>query len=555
MRVLFIDVGKKEYRVRIIEHPRIKGALDLGIYLHLEEYRSYNYGIFDPENVVVFGSGNLNYGGTNRGIAVFRSPLHGGLHSSTIGDLGEYLKIAGYDAIVIEGKSEKEVLVIINDDVVLFMEDNIPEDIFEKEKELYNKLKEVYGNKRFRVVLVGLGSKYTKYGVLVSSKPGKEGIVPSVAGRGGAGSVLYRAHNVVGIVIGGSKNVKIEQYDIKKVMEATKKYREAGTFYANYPHLKDTAPILNWSIFYLDKGKRMELYKKFIEGVLLKDYRFENETCGEKCVAVCKKVEKNVKLDYEPVNGLGPFIGIFNRDLIRELIHLTDKYGLDAIYLGYILGLVMEALDKGLIKLEDLGLREKPILDAIEYDKDYSSTNYRIALELIRKIVNGELEILGENIRKIAKEFNIQDLAFYIPLGEEFDMTPNFYWSLGLFLPIIMHGKYFSHYGTVVQPPEEYAKVCADRTLKEYVLDNLGVCRFHRAWVETYIINQEMIENAKYWIRKLFEYKEKANAKPVFWESVRVIDVVKALFREFNQEYDPKDYWERWKKVYEEYFS
>ncbi|MEM4915442.1 MAG: aldehyde ferredoxin oxidoreductase N-terminal domain-containing protein, partial [Nanopusillaceae archaeon] len=113
MRVLFIDVGKKESKVKIIENPKIKGIIDLGIYLHMNEYTSYKYDIFDEKNVVVIGSGKYPYGGAQRGIIIFRSPLHGGIHISTLGDIGEYIKIADLDSIVIEGKAEKSTFIII----------------------------------------------------------------------------------------------------------------------------------------------------------------------------------------------------------------------------------------------------------------------------------------------------------------------------------------------------------------------------------------------------------------------------------------------------------
>jgi len=549
MRVLFIDVSKKESKVKIIENPNIKGVLDLGIYLHLEEYNSWKHEVYSQNNVIVFGTGKLNYGGTQRGVFVFRSPLHGGIHASSIGDLGEYIKLAGFDAIVIEGKSPKPVFIIIENDNVIFLEEKIPEKISEKSMELYKKLKDLYGEKKFRMVLVGLASANTDYGALVSFRSDKPEVV-DIAARGGGGSVLYRAHNVVGLSIGGDNKVEVLQYDMQKVLEATKKYRDDGTFRGNYPSMRGNLPYLNYQNIYLSKEGREDFYKKFVEAILLKDYNFSSDTCGEKCVAACKKIEKNVKIDYEPANGLGPFIGIFNRELVRDLIKTCDDYGFDAIYLGFVLGAVMEGLSKGLIKPEDLGLSEKPILDINEYKEDYSEKNYRIAKSLIEKIAKGEIKILGEGIRKIAKNLNIKDISIYIPFGEKYDITQNFYWTLGLILPIIMHGKYFSDYHFTAKQPEEYAEACFKRGLYEYTLENYGVCRFHRGWVENYLIKEEDLKNAKYWFRKLIEYRKLANAEPVFWESKRMIDIVKKLLEEFNLNISPEEYWNRWYKKY-----
>lgn len=555
MKVLFINVNEKSFWEENVEHEKIKGILDLGIFFHLEKYKSYSKHVFSPENALVIGCGNLSYSGSQRAVFIFRSPLHGGIHSSTMGGLGEYIKKAGYNAIVIEGKSEQSIFVAVKNNEVKFIETELPQNIFIKEHKLYKELKNFYQGILFRIALCGLGSETTKYGCIVSSKPGKIGVVSDIAGRGGAGSVLYRAHNVVGISIGGNLDIKITTSPdfVKQQMEATKKYREKGTFGANYLHLKENTILFNWLSFLLPKEKRLQIFSKFIEQELLKNYSFSSDTCGERCVAVCKKIESKVKIDYEPVEGLGPFIGIFNRTYIKTLLHTIDSLGLDAIYFGSVLGAVFEALHKEVIPKDIFSLDETPVMDC---ESPNSEKNFMIAKYLIEKISYGELAILGENIRILGKELGITDLALYIPHGNEFDMTPNFYWSLGLMLPIVMHGKYFSDYHTVVKPPEEYAKICAERSIMEYILDNLGICRFHRAWAESKI-SEDVLNTSKFWIAKLWEYKKKANALPKFWESKRTIEVIKKLFEEHGSgewknvdESKIKEYWNAWQKEY-----
>lgn len=544
MKVLFIDVEKRNIREENINNEKIKGVLDLGIYLHIDVYKSWNYDIYHPNNVVVIGCGNFKYGGNQRGSIIFRSPLHGGLHSSTVGDLGEYIKMTGYNAIVIEGKGEYDTFIIINKNNVYFINYEIKEDIFDAIKDLEEKLRNYYNNSPYRILIVGSASKNTKYGAIMFPRLDKKYIV-SAGGRGGGGSVLYNAHRVVGISLGGEK-INVEQYDIKKVFESTKKYRESGTFKGNYEIEGNILPYFNFQTIYLNKEERDKLYKELIINKLLRDYNFKSDTCGEKCVAACKKIEKNIKIDYEPANGLGPFIGIFNRDYVEELIELADKFGFDSIYLGYVLGMIIEACYKGLINLKDYGIDIKPKFDM----NDNSNINYNFAKTIIEKIAKGEIKILGENIRKIAKNFNIQDLGYYIPYGEEYDMTPNFYWTLGLILPMIMPGKYFSDYKFVGIEPEEYAKICFERTLYEYLHDNYGVCRFHRIWVETYLIKEEDKENAKYWIKRLYEYRKLSKSEPIYWESKRVEDSAKRLLEEFSMNIDTREYWERWYKKY-----
>ncbi len=556
MKVLFINAKERTFWVEKIENPGIKGVLDLAIHLHLEKYKSYAKDVFHEDNVLIFGTGNLEWGGTQRASFVFRSPLHGGLHCSTMGDLGEYVKRAGVNAVCIEGKAEESVFIKIKNQSASFEELSLPQNIFISEKELYYKLQEFYKDVPFRLVLAGLGAN-TNYGCLISSKHGRIGVIPDAAGRGGAGSVLYRAHNVVGFSIGGKEKlvIKTDRELAREQVEATKKYREFGTFAANYPHLKKNVIFMNWKSALLSAEKREEVFKRFIEGELLKGYTFSSETCGELCVAACKKYESKIKLDYEPAQALGPFIGIFNRTYIKDLVHTVDSFGFDAIYFGNILAIIFEALESELLPLDYFSIDEKPVMNP---EKPDSERNFMLAKYFMEKTAAGEFGILGERIRIMVKELGIKDIALYIPHGSYFDITPNFYWSLGLMLPVVMHGKYYSDYHTIVKAPEEYALICAERTVKEYTLDNLGVCRFHRAWVESKI-PQEIFENSRMWIAKLWEYKKRADALPMFFETKRGVEVILNLFRENGEkewknadESTVKEYWKAWERKYKE---
>ncbi len=562
MRALFVNVSERESWIEEFKDERINGVLDLAIHLHLEKYKSYASDVFSERNAVIFGTGNLCYAGANRGVFVFRSPLHGALHASTLGDLGEYIKRAGLNAIVIEGKSDLPIVMGIKNEEVEFLErseEEVKRSLFENEREFYKELKEFYGDSPFRIALVGVGSRNTLYGCVVSSKLNDISL-PDVAGRGGAGSVLLQAHNVVAIAVGGDEklDIKVERALIQEQKEATKKYREMGTFLANYSNPKLAPITMNWQSILLSKEEREEIRKRFILGELLEGYAFVSSTCGEPCIAACKKIEGETKIDYEPAQALGPFIGIFKREYVKTLIKLVDSLGLDAIYLGYVVAMLFEALYRGYIDSKTLGVKDSPGFDVMNPN---SKVNYELAKTLITKLAFGELW-KNKRVNEIAGEINAKDLAFYIPFENGYDMTPNFYWSLGLILPVVMHGKYYSDYHTIFVEPEEYARICAKRTVKEYALDNFGVCRFHRGWVEPRLneIHPNYIETCKQWIGKLLAYKKKANATPRFWESKRVIEVARKLVLELGDDdwkakvksgEGLREYWERWKRAYE----
>jgi glyceraldehyde-3-phosphate dehydrogenase (ferredoxin) len=134
--------------------------------------------------------------------------------------------------------------------------------------------------------------------------------------------------------------------------------------------------------------------------------------------------------------------------------------------------------------------------------------------------------------RRLAREKGreVLDRFVYNAFARQGWMVPSQYWTPGVFSPMAITGKYYMHYGRDFLPPRELGRENARRMLKELMLDNLGICRFHRAWAETLI--PDIVEN-------IFGEKEafliainmtasritSRNAS-VFWESERNMDMV-----------------------------
>jgi len=73
----------------------------------------------DPENEIIISSGPIGgtttYPGAGKSLVVTISPLTGSVMDSNVGGhFGPLLKFAGWDAIEIQGKAEKDVIVFIN---------------------------------------------------------------------------------------------------------------------------------------------------------------------------------------------------------------------------------------------------------------------------------------------------------------------------------------------------------------------------------------------------------------------------------------------------------
>ena len=73
----------------------------------------------DPENEIIISSGPIGgitqYSGTGKSLVVSLSPQTNSVMDSNVGGFfGPFLKFSGFDAIEIQGKAEKDVIVFID---------------------------------------------------------------------------------------------------------------------------------------------------------------------------------------------------------------------------------------------------------------------------------------------------------------------------------------------------------------------------------------------------------------------------------------------------------
>jgi len=121
-------------------------------------------------------------------------------------------------------------------------------------------------------------------------------------------------------------------------------------------------------------------------------------------------------------------------------------------------------------------------------------------------------------------------------------MTPNLYWSPGMVAPLYMLGRYWTNYSPTFQEPEDYARTSLRRAALEYAVDNAGFCRFHRGWLEKVIdkayqalgVDEDPVKHALRMYRLIAEYRKRAGAPPVPWESRKTMDLVATIAAEMR---------------------
>jgi glyceraldehyde-3-phosphate dehydrogenase (ferredoxin) len=230
------------------------------------------------------------------------------------------------------------------------------------------------------------------------------------------------------------------------------------------------------------------------------------------------------------------------------LNHHADTLGFDAISAGGILAWLMDCLSDGLIRPEMLGIEGIPVFKANGFRiVEDSMHNAKIGVALLDQMIGDERMIdLAHGARKfgrqLARKFDkeILDRFVYNAFARQGWIVPNQYWSPGVLSPMAIMGKYYMNYGKEFIPPRELGNENARRLVKELMLDNTGICRFHRAWAEDLMpdIIDALFGHKAEFLRTLKLTASRINSRnsSVFWESSRSIDFIQTFLNKKHTE-------------------
>lgn len=523
-KVLFVNTGDGFYRTRKYKVGDFFGPVDLGLHLS-GRYKSLNIG-----NGLLSGS---IFPGSNRLIFTGFSPCWGGFYISSMGGAGLIFGNLGINMLSIVGKSPVPSVLYLNREHGEEIQVEVaPVDVntvwnqgrtgvYSLMDYVFEKYRSRYENEP-RILATGPASMHTDFGGIVSVpvRRGALSYVDTWAGRGGFGSALLREHGIAAVIYGGThidedfRDRKVadewfqERYAMKlaaKDLETTKKYRfdpnldTGGTFGVNYATMDSRMLAFNYRSTEWPAEKRLEIHADFIASHYLKQFNEETIktkqqfTCGEPCAAVCKKMRDHYKKDYEPYQTMGPLSGIFDQRAAEKLNHHADAYGFDAISAGGVISWLMDCLDRGLLSPGDIGITRMPRFspDAFEVVAG-SMHNADLGCEILDSIIRRNID-LSEGARKYARRLsrekgeNLLNFFVYSAYARNGWMVPNQYWTPGALSPMAIMGKYYMYYGDEFVPPRELGRVNASRMIAELMIDNMGICRFHRLWAEEMI--------------------------------------------------------------------
>lgn len=573
-RALLVDAATGFYKTKKYGFDRYFGPVDLGIHL-AEKYRSLNFG------VGIF-AGSI-FPGSNRMVVTGFSPCWQGYFISSMGGAGLVFNNLGVNMLSLIGKVPVPSVLYLNRNHGEEIEvEVVPVDAEAVWREgrtgVYSLTDRVYGmfasryEKDPRVLATGPAALRTDMGGIMSVpiNNGKISYVDTWAGRGGFGSAMVREHGIVAVIYGGTaadedfRDHKVadewfkNKYNLRlmqKDLEVTTKYRydekfdTGGTFGVNYITMGGRIMAFNYRTIYQTEDERVALHQKFIIGHYLKQFNEETianrqqATCGEPCAAVCKKMNGAYKKDYEPYQTMGPLCGIFDQRAAEKLNHHCDAMGFDAISGGGVLAWLMDLLESGLLTPEELGVTRMPRWDTPSFDLvNDSMHNAELGCELIDAILaqRGILDF-REGVRKWsrihsrAKGTPLHDRLVYIAFSRRGWMVPNQYWVSGALAPMAIMGKYYMIYSFDFVPPRTLGRMCAERMKKELILDNLGICRFHRGWAEELLpeVMGSLYDSRERFLRSIDVLASRLNSRnsPIFWESARDIDYLHTFLK------------------------
>lgn len=369
-RVLYIDLARRRSWVQVREDLFEAGLGGSGVGIRLlNEECPPGADPLSPENPVILAVGPLvgHFPLASKTVAMFKSPHTGNLGESHAGGRSAIaIRMAGYGAIVIRGRSASPVYLVIDNDQVYFRDASALwglHSAFTAGSVLREREK---GTGERTILRIGrAGEKMVTYAGVIAE-------TYRHFGRLGLGAV-FGSKLLKALVISGRRTLPVadrkayraaydELYGAATRSELMKKYHELGTaINVNPLNAIGGLPTRN-----LQSG-RFEGAESISGERLAEDYLGRRVACAH-CPVACvhlaalrQQYEKDpyfyktsmVGYDHEPIFACGSMLGISDVPGLLRLLDEIEVQGLDVMSAGVALAWATEAQQTGLIKTSD----------------------------------------------------------------------------------------------------------------------------------------------------------------------------------------------------------
>ena len=392
------------------------GGRGLGMKLLADRLKKPGVDPLSPENPLLFMPGPFSgfpIPSSSRTCIVTKSPRTSPLKSkyplaSTVsyanmgGFFGPEVRFAGYDGIMVTGRSASPVYIWIADDKVEIRDAGkfwgMRTDEFDR------RFIEELGDRRFRTCYIGpAGENLVSYACVVNT-------AARAAGRGGTGCVMG-SKKLKAIAVRGTGQPGVAEHEkfLNVLEDIRKNFRagfDGGAGYDDWRRYGTASALINAS----DNG--VQAVKNFAEGTFAEVDKIAGIAAERKiwvrdfacfcCPLSCKKAGavrggKYAGIthdgpEYETGTMMGANLMLSDLDAVMKAIYDVDDYGLDHISTGNVIGFLMEAYEKKLI--------DRTSLDGI----DLKWGNAEAILEMVRKIAlrEGIGDLASKGVKALA---------------------------------------------------------------------------------------------------------------------------------------------------------
>lgn len=371
-KLLRINLSTKSWDIENIaddDFEKYLGGSGLGTKILAGELDSI-FPSLSPENVIIFATGPFQGSrlpGSAKWVVVSKSPVTNTFSVTAAGaQWGLQLKNAGFDALVINGKSNEKVYIQINDyEIEIKSADHLwGKDAIETPKYIKEELRD----DKYSIACIGpAGEKEVAIACIVIDSH-------SFAGRTGLGAVMG-SKNLKAIAVKGTSTSFQSKYSeqlssirtklIKQLSETGRRTRKHGTAAGVISaEASGDLPIKYWSGDQWTKGAELISAPNFTE------YLNAKANPCPICPIGCHRkisVEKNGEIiegagpEYESLAMLGSCCMIDDLFIIAKANDICNRLGLDTISAGAFVGFCMECYEKEIISDNILPSGPKPV--------------------------------------------------------------------------------------------------------------------------------------------------------------------------------------------------
>jgi aldehyde:ferredoxin oxidoreductase len=280
------------------------------------------------------------------------------LCSNSSGNFGPRLREAGFDALILEGASDRWTAVIIENDTVRFVDDDGWQGLSPMQARA--KLLDRLPGGKWATMSIGPAAENA---VVFSSLFVDDG---RAFGRGGGGAVLA-SKQVKALAVRGDQSVPLADAAQCKAIAASAredlktsraKHRELGTSQlVEIINELGCMPTRNFQTAWALPEQVEGVYAQ----TLHEHYYVRNYACY-RCSVACGQMAEvkegafagaKARPEYESIGLLGPSCGINSMDAVIAANEKCDELGMDTITAGNLVAVVMELFERGLVTADD----------------------------------------------------------------------------------------------------------------------------------------------------------------------------------------------------------